>query len=300
MPRLGRMDIAAADIVKAIEAEPRHVFTLNQLSHVLLDNREDWRLAQSATVRGFVAFLQRKGLKEILIEFQHPGIKPITRYIWKDASPYELGQSLKERAYLSHGSAVFLHALTDQLPKSIYVNQEQSPKPAPSGPLMQPNIDRAFASKQRQTQAIASYDDGWQFVILNGKHTEQFGVKGIDAEGATLRVTGIERTLIDITVRPAYAGGVFQVLNAYRGAKDRASVGNVLAALKALDYMYPYHQAIGFYMQRAGWPASRYDRLKKIGLQHDFYLAHDMREKAYSEEWRLFYPEGFEDFRNAV
>jgi hypothetical protein len=101
----------------------------------------------------------------------------------------------------------------------------------------------------------------------------------MEAEGATLRVTGIDRTLIDIAVRPAYAGGVFQVLDAYRGAKHRASVGNILAALKALDYMYPYHQAIAFYMQHAGWPASRYDRLKKLGLEHDFYLAHDIREK---------------------
>jgi predicted transcriptional regulator of viral defense system len=294
------MDIAAADIIAAVEAERRHVFTMSQLSMLLLMHREGWRLAQRTTVTDFISFLERKGLQSVVVEFQHPGIKPVKRYIWKAASPYELALSLKERAYLSHASAVFLHALTDQLPKTIYINQEQSAKPAPTGALMQPNIDRAFASKQRQTQAIANYGDDWQFVVINGKQTEQFGVQDMEAEGATLRVTGIDRTLIDIAVRPAYAGGVFQVLNAYVGAKDSGSVGNILAALKALDYMYPYHQVIGFYMQRAGWPSNRYDRLKKLGLHHDFYLAHDMREKAYSEEWRLFYPKGFEDFRSAV
>ncbi len=301
MPRIGRMDIAAADIVKAIDAAPHRVFNISQLSMLLLENRDNWRLAQRTTVQDFIDFLERKGLQSITVEFQHPGIRPIRRFIWKmlESSPYELAQSLKERAYLSHGSAVHLHALTDQLPKTIYINQEQSPKPSPSGPLLQANLDRAFASKQRQTQAIATVGD-WQFVIINGKHTDQFGVQDMEAEGTTLRVTGIDRTLIDIAVRPAYAGGVFQVLNAYRGAMDKASVGNILAALKTLDYMYPYHQAIGFYMQRAGWPASRYDRMKKLGLDHDFYLAYDMREKAYSEEWRLFYPEGFEDFRSAV
>jgi len=295
MPRTGRMDIAGPDIIRVFDTAHKRVYSLSELAHLLDINRSHWRLAVRTTAADFVRFLQRKGLKEVEITFLHTGIRPITRYIWKEGSPYAVGQSLKERAYLSHGSAVFLHSLTDQLPKTIYVNREQSEKHTSVGPLLQQNIDRAFASKQRQTQAIAKYADEWQFVIINGKHTGQLGVEPIEFQGTTLRVTGIDRTLIDIAVRPAYAGGVFQVLNAYRGAKDRASVATLIATLKKLDYLYPYHQAIGFYMQCAGYDSKRYDRLKKLGLKHDFYLAHDMREKAYSKEWRLYYPQGFED-----
>jgi predicted transcriptional regulator of viral defense system len=290
------MDIAGPDILKAIEATPHRVFNLNELTQILEANRANWRLAARTTSRDFVKFLERKGLKTVTTEFLHPGIRAITRYIWKDASPYEVGQSLKERAYLSHGTAVFLNALTDELPKTIYVNQEQSEKNAKfPGELVQANIDRAFAAKQRQTQAIANYADEWQFVLLSGKQTGQLGVQTLDFQGAKLRVTGIERTLIDIVVRPAYAGGVFQVLNAYRGAKDRVSIATLTATLKALKHVYPYHQAIGFYMQRAGYDSTRYDRLKKLGLKNDFYLANDMREKRYSKEWHLFYPKGFEN-----
>jgi predicted transcriptional regulator of viral defense system len=295
MPRIGRLDIAGPDIVKAFDAMPKRVFSTDELADVLDQNREFWRLAIRTTVLDFAGFLQRKGLQKVEIRFLHTGIRPITRYVWKEATPFEVGQSLRDRAYLSHGTAVFLNALTHQLPKTIYVNHEQTEKPRrQGGALVQQNIDRAFASKQRQTQAIAPYGDEWQFVLINGKQTQQLGVIPITMEGVELPVTGIERTLIDIAVRPAYSGGVFQVLDAYRGAKDRVSISTVLATLKQLDYVYPYHQAIGFYMQRAGYDGKLYDRLKRLGLKNDFYLAHDMRDKLYSKEWRLFYPQSLE------
>ena len=46
-------------------------------------------------------------------------------------------------------------------------------------------------------------------------------------------------------------------------------------------------------MQRAGYEPRRYERLKQLGLDLDFYLAHDMREREPNSEWRLFHPKGF-------
>jgi hypothetical protein len=80
------------------------------------------------------------------------------------------------------------------------------------------------------------------------------------------------------------------VLNVYWAAKDRVSIERLLKTLKSLDYVYPYHQSIGFLMQKAGYPEKNYAELRAIGLSYDFYLAHDMKQPEYSEDWRLFYP----------
>jgi hypothetical protein len=285
-----RLQIAKSDIVKSLDDADKCVFWPSDISQILEKNRSFWRLAQNTTTAKFLGFLLDKTdlHLEYLEPLNHPNAAGISRYVWKNASAYEIAVSMKREAYLCHGTAMFLHGLTDQIPARIYVNSEQSPKPG-SGHLTQEGINRAFAGKQRESQFVFKFGDS-EALLLWGKNTGQLEVIDMEYSGTKLRVTGLERTLIDIAVRPSYAGGVFQVLEAYRGAKDRVSVGTLVATLKRLAYVYPYHQAIGFYMQKAGYSKSQYGRLKSIGLKYDFYLAYGLKDKEYDSDWRLFFP----------
>jgi hypothetical protein len=178
-------------------------------------------------------------------------------------------------------------------PKTIYLNVEQSPKPSGSGSLTQEGIDRAFSAQQRQSNLIYTCNAS-SIVMIAGKNTNRLGVEEIPGPASeAIRVTNLERTLIDIVVRPAYAGGISQVFKAYRAAKDRISLDRLIAILKKLDYVYPYHQPIGFLMQKAGYPKQEVEQLRALELDHDFYLAHGMQQPEYSQDWRLFHPKDF-------
>lgn len=270
------------------------VFRFSDLTSILHDHREEWELPANLYSNGFLKFLLAETeLKEIVLQAKSHSAKEI-RYILGRPSSYAVAASLRQKGYFTHSSAIFLHGLTDQIPKTVFVNYEQSVKPKPTGKLSQEGIDRAFANQQRQSTLIFEYE-GYRITILSGKNTGRLEVGTVVTdEGEALEATKLERTLIDIAVRPVYAGGVYQVLEAYKTAQERISTNLLVATLKKLDYVYPYHQAIGFYMERAGYPESKWSRLLKLGTPFDFYLSHALpKDRKYDPKWRLYYPMGF-------
>jgi len=287
-----RAQIARPDIEKALAAENAKVFTRKQLEILLAGNKDFWRLPKSMTVRSFIEFLlAERFLSRAKLKF--PG-RNVDRYLYLDPSSSEVIASLKADGYFSHYAAVYLHSLTDQLPKTLYLNTEQTPKPRNPAELEQQRIDFAFRRQQRRSKNIASFRN-LKVCLLNGKHTGQLGVvDAVGPEGERLRVTSIERTLVDIAVRPEYAGGVHEVLRAYQGARDRAAVTKIVAILRQLDYVYPYHQTIGFYLEKAGgYKKSAVELLRDNDMDFDFYLTYGMKDTEYSRRWRLFFPKGF-------
>ncbi|MBE0564327.1 MAG: hypothetical protein IH621_00050 [Krumholzibacteria bacterium] len=289
MPRT--FDQAREEILRHVGDARRSVFKRRELESLFATPPAAWQLPRSATPSRFIRFLEAEGRLHKL-EIKSPKYRGEVRYAWGTPSPYEVALSLRPAAYLSHGTALSLHGLLDQVPQVIYVNKEQSPKPRSAGHLTQDRLDFAFSRRQRESGYVFTWDGG-RAVILSGKNTGRLQVGAVDGpSGEHLEATGLERTLVDIVVRPVYAGGVFAVLDAYRQARERASPAKLVEILAALDYVYPYHQAIGFLMERAGYPAAAYEPLRARGLDVDFYLQHGLVEPAYDAGWRLFHPEG--------
>lgn len=279
-------------ILSTVVGESRRVFTTTLLSELLNKHRLEWHLPKNFSVEDFTKYLETKGSLH-RATLSSADYSDLTRYVWGDVSPYHVALSVKKNAFLSHGTAAVLHDITDQLPHTIYVNAEQSAKPAKQSSLSQEAIDRAFKTPQRTSNLIYEYSD-WRITVIAGKNTGRMEVGVLPGpNNEPLEVTKLERTLIDLAVRPAYAGGPHAVLEAFRRAKDRVSTNVLAATLKKFAYVYPYHQVICFYMDRAGYPREKIKRLADMPLRFDFYLTYGIKAPEYVKEWRLFVPRNF-------
>ena len=262
---------------------------------ILARERAGWRLAQRTTIRDFLAFLKKQSkLREYRFTFPH---QPETLYVWGELPTMELLLHLKPRSYYSHYTAMRLHGLTEQVPKVLYLSHERSSDMPWSTCLTQSAIDGAFEQPARISNNAVDFEE-WQVVLINRANTHELGVLDHEAQlssdrRVTVRATNIERTLIDAAVRPAYSGGVFEVAKAFELAKDVVSVNAMGSMLGKLGLTYPYHQVIGFYLERAGYRASSLDLMRRFPMEFDFYLTHEMGATRYVPAWRLHVPEGF-------
>ena len=290
--KLDGLKKSLGSIEAALGGLEENIFAKRVFEKIFVQSRTGWGLDRKTGFADFADFLfAHSKLSKYVLNF--PG-HPVTVFAWgKDFSAFEIALALGRGAYLSHFTAAYIHRLTEQVPKTIYVTVPQPAKRNSSLKLTQEDIHAAFSRPTRPTRQFALMGK-FRVARLTGMDTKGAGVvAAASPDGGQTRITSMERTLVDIVVRPNYCGGIQQVLNVFSFAKGRVSTRRIADLLKKLQYLYPYHQAVGFYMERAGYPDKEVGTMRRMGVDRDFYLAHDMRDKDYCPKWRLFFPKGF-------
>lgn len=267
----------------------KQIFTIKDLEIILENNKNKWEIGKTTTIDEFIDFLiDVKILQEVFLQFPR---KRFYRFVLTSSNLtnndlYNVINSFNPRGYFSHYSAVFLNDLTDNIVKTIYYSIITSPIHNPDNrkTILQKNIDYAFSRPARTTKNFA-YFNNQKIVLLENTFRDE-GIKEING----LQVTNIEKTILDITVRPQYSGGVHEVLKIYKNAKDKLSVNKLQAYLRKANYIYPYHQAIGFYLEKANYDEKVLKMLEIFPQDYDFYLTNEIKDKKYSKRWKVYYP----------
>lgn len=292
MSRKSQFEIFLPIIEKYFESLDTKSFSEKTLQEIYYNNSVIWETPSTKSASDFISFLQKKGALSVTL-FTDESNNQKNIYSWKTKDDFTVMSGLKREAYYSHYSALFLHQLTLQIPKTFYLNFEHSSdmdSARGKSSLTQSSIDKAFSGSQRKTALAYSYNDVKIF-ILNGKKTGKLGVIKQKNNVQCYEYTDIERTLIDIAVRPVYSGGVFEVLEAYKKAKGKINSKRLADYLKALNFIYPYHQVIGFYLEKAGYSEADL-KLFETEINFRFYLTYDIRNKSFSDRWQLYFPKG--------
>lgn len=287
-----RMKVAKAPLHRYFEHHPQKVYRQLDLHRLFEQHRVAWRLS-AISLKDFMRLLPEYS-KFRRLDIPFPG-RMQTCYVWGDSQLLTSLLALDPKGYLSHQTALELHQLVVDRSETIYLNIEQIHRPRDEQIVLeQSRIDAAFKRAPRVSNSVVAFQGG-RVCLLSGMQTGMLGVISapfphVAPEHELLRVTGLERTLIDIAVRPAYSGGPDQILRAYTAARQRTSIPRLMAMLAELNYIYPYHQAIGFCLERAGHDQAALAPVRDLPMEHDFYLAHRMGATAYIPHWRLHVP----------
>lgn len=285
--------VIAADAIKTILKKQPAALTREDLQQLFDSFRHKWNLPSGMTPEKFIKELLEEG---ILKSDPVYGSYRLPLYYLPDRSVYELAGTITNEGYFSHSTALWLWNLISNESKNVYINQERS---SPSSntrvtKLTQPAIDKAFSQPQRQSdnQIVLA---GYEVTLLQGMYTGRLGVINTSLRKIkNLQITDLERTLLDCAVRPAYAGGADVVASAFQmaGAHGKLDVLKLADYLTQMNYIYPYRQAIGFYLERANcFKAEHIDIFREENFEYDFYLEHGLQEIHYCQDWRLYVSE---------
>jgi len=180
----------------------------------------------------------RKGL--YALSSSMPGASPVHEF--------EVAMALVRPAAISHFSAMHYHELTDQIPHRIFVTTTTGHW-VPRG-----NKDRGNGGGYRLGETV------YQFVQV--KPERFFGTKEVWIDEARVRVTDMERTLIDGLLMPQHCGGFAEVIHAFAEAHDRVNLDQLIEYALKLDAATA--KRLGWVLEKAGTERSRLGVLERV------------------------------------
>lgn len=293
-------------ILRELVFENGNILNRSSLITVLEYLKQELGILTNFSLTGFSDLITRRtGLFEpvSILHKDRLIVRYIPKFIEKKVSPYEIALSLlPKKAHLSHLSALYVNGLTNLDPRVIYINYEQTPKPVnkKNSILTQSKIDNAFMKPIRKTNNLASFQynsQSYNVVMLNGKNTQYTGVVSILPLGFSkpVRVSNIERSLIEAMIRPSYSGGLEEVLTAFYNAHENdVSINKLLAYIRKMNYIYPYIQPLYFFTHHASYDNFQLSRIKEEFKEKStgiiMPLDHQIIDPVIDSKAKVYYP----------
>lgn len=161
------------------------------------------------------------------------------------------------------------------------------------------SVRTEYTAVSEQTHVVPFHFQGYSFravypaAALVRSGATNFGVETADRSGLPLRVTALERTLVDVLDRPDLAGGWEEI---WRSFDDVVSlnVDQVVTYALLLDNA-TVAAKVGYFLERhaeaVGVTGDQLDRLREHRPRQPRYIAGDRRHARFVSTWNLMVPE---------
>jgi hypothetical protein len=256
-----------------------------QLNLFCNELKEKGYIARSLNHSRFIERMSQLLQKKIDIEFDE---RFITLYTYdKDVSEEQMLLSYKKDSFYSMSSALNVMELSDFRSDFIFISKELSKKNIASKPvkLEQQAIDEAFAKPYRRTHFIGTYNNK-HIIMLTPKNTDAYGVETNDK---VIRYSSVERALVEMIVNVQYFKNAEHIIKTFKPIKKKLDIDDVYRVLERFDFIYPYFQSVGFYLEKIGFTKGQLHKFKERVKDLKFYTEKQKDRYEYDEYWQIYF-----------
>jgi predicted transcriptional regulator of viral defense system len=200
--------------------------------------------------------------------------------------------------HFCHLTSAYYHGLTNQVPNRIYIRTSRVGTTSRSRPdkLNDLQISAQFVKPHRRTEKMVSFGGG-RIYLISGSRLDRVGVVPVDPHIQTFpnesRITGLERCLIDAVVAPHYNGGIASIPEFFENAAEALDVENLIDQYRQLDFLYPFHQSLGFFLDHTGQTDAAARLRECFAPTNRFFVDRAAKSSwPYDAKWRVHYPPG--------
>ena len=197
-----------------------------------------------------------------------------------------------------HLTSVFFHGLTQQVPQKVFIRRRDIAPRKTDRPnhLSDLQIRSQFTKPPRNTGKRLPLPNG-ECVLISGFKNDQTGVITVPALYRAFpedsRITNLERCLIDAVVAPHYNGGLTALPHMFKEAAEHVDLHNLIDHYRELDFLYPYHQSVGFFLDHSGQKNAAAQWRKTFPPTNRFFVDKNAKTNwVFDANWQVHYPKG--------
>lgn len=199
--------------------------------------------------------------------------------------------------HFCHYTSVVFHELSNQVPNRVYIRKRDvGANRFRTDRLSDLQIRTQFLKPHRRSGDTETLGGGTIIFIAGGLHDE-IGVVSVPSNYSEFpqgsRITNLERCLIDAVVAPHYNGGITTLPGLFEEAVEQLDLQKLIEHYRELDFLYPYHQTLGFFLDHSGQEEAAAQWREHFPPTNRFFVDKAAKSSwSYDPKWQVYYPRG--------
>lgn len=269
-------------IINYIKIYPFY-YSKNDLQEVLYLLKEKKLVSESLYFDKFFNKLIDNNLQTYTLKIKD---KYYTRYSLIDSfDEYKFAATISKKSFFSMTTSLNIQKLSDYRDDFIFISKELNKRNLISTGLEQKNINNSFKNKNyRYTNNIGQLNNK-NYILLSPKYSNNYEI--IEFNG--FKVSSINRVLVEMIINIQYFQSSENIIQIFRPIKDKLDLLKIFTLLNKLNYIYPYYQSLGFFLEKIGFSKKELKIFKNETSKFDFYTEKLKESYLYDDYWKIYY-----------